>query len=243
MIFFSDNGGQNLISYGGGNNYPLRGGKGSQWEGGSRGAAFVSGGALPAAARGTEQQGLVHGADWLATLCGLAGFDAAYCVEDAGAAAAGLPPMDSLDVWPLVSGANATSPRTGFPLSATAYVTARWKLILGQPDHAGWTGPLWPNASSPEKDVVPIVADCREGCLYDVAADPGEHLDVAAANPGVVAQLKGALAEAAKTFYTNNETADCLVPGRSVAHECACKAGAEAGGFFVPWGRNARTQR
>ena len=37
-------------------------------------------------------------------------------VEDRRAAAAGLPPVDGLDVWPLISGANATSPRTEIPL-------------------------------------------------------------------------------------------------------------------------------
>ena len=28
----------------------------------------------------------------------------------------GLPPIDSLDIWPLISGANATSPRAVLPL-------------------------------------------------------------------------------------------------------------------------------
>ena len=31
---------------------------------------------------------------------------------DHRAAAAGLPPIDGVNVWPLISGANATSPRT-----------------------------------------------------------------------------------------------------------------------------------
>jgi hypothetical protein len=36
---------------------------------------------------------------------------------DQRAAAADLPPLDSLNVWPLLSGANTTSPRTEIPLS------------------------------------------------------------------------------------------------------------------------------
>ena len=42
------------------------------------------------------------------TFCGLAGVDP----TDERAAAAGLPPVDGHDLWPLISGANATSPRT-----------------------------------------------------------------------------------------------------------------------------------
>jgi arylsulfatase I/J len=48
LIFSSDNGGPIA---GGANNYPMRGGKFSNWEGGIRVAAFVSGGVVPAARR------------------------------------------------------------------------------------------------------------------------------------------------------------------------------------------------
>ena len=42
-----------------------------------------------------------------ATFCGLAG----VAVHDAAAEEAKLPPVDSLDLWPMLSGANLTSPR------------------------------------------------------------------------------------------------------------------------------------
>ena len=43
--------------------------------------------------------------------------DVKHCIRPVtvlapSAAAAGLPPPDGLDMWPLISGANATSPRT-----------------------------------------------------------------------------------------------------------------------------------
>lgn len=68
IIFSSDNGGP---IGGGANNYPMRGGKFSNWEGGIRVAAFVSGGIVPAARRGTIETGLVAGWDWYATLAGM----------------------------------------------------------------------------------------------------------------------------------------------------------------------------
>ncbi len=49
-------------------NAPFRGGKATMWEGGFRVMAFVSGGALPAARRGTTWSGVAHSSDWLPTL-------------------------------------------------------------------------------------------------------------------------------------------------------------------------------
>eukprot|EP00041_Stephanoeca_diplocostata_P002401 m.26286 g.26286 ORF g.26286 m.26286 type:complete len:97 (+) comp13300_c0_seq2:791-1081(+) len=51
---------------------PLRGKKGSLFDGGIRGAAFVWGAMIPAARRGTEYDGLIHVTDWLPSLLTLA---------------------------------------------------------------------------------------------------------------------------------------------------------------------------
>ena len=55
--------------------YPLKGGKHTNWQGGVRVNAFVSGGFLPQAMRGQKTEGYIHIADWYATLCALAGVD------------------------------------------------------------------------------------------------------------------------------------------------------------------------
>ena len=60
----ADNGGNLGAS---GHNYPLRGGKYTLFEGGTRVSAFLSGGALPAAVRGTTSEMIIHEVDWLPT--------------------------------------------------------------------------------------------------------------------------------------------------------------------------------
>ena len=90
-------------------------GKYSQFEGGVRVNGFVSGGALPASVRGTPVDGLISVADWYTTFCALAGVDP----TDHKAAAAGLPPVDGLNMWPLLSGQNGTSPRDEVPIGSS----------------------------------------------------------------------------------------------------------------------------
>ena len=68
---------------------------------------FVSGGFLNATSSsrgrvGTKLDGLVALADWYSTFAFLAGI---VDPTDHAAAAAGLPPIDSLNLWPYLSGA------------------------------------------------------------------------------------------------------------------------------------------
>jgi arylsulfatase I/J len=63
MVFTSDNGGPIYVPASA-NNYPHRGGKYSDWEGGVRTNAFVSGGWLHASARGSVHRGIVSIAYW-----------------------------------------------------------------------------------------------------------------------------------------------------------------------------------
>ena len=96
-----------------------KGGKLTNWEGGVRVSSFVSGGFLAPAVRGTRHSGLVALWDWYATLCALAGVDP----TDKRAAAAGLPPIDSIDHSGLILGTNLTSARTELALSTDPSAT------------------------------------------------------------------------------------------------------------------------
>lgn len=82
-------------------------------QGGVRVAAFASGGLLPPTKRGTRSDGLVALADVYTTLCALAGADP----SDPAGAAAGLPPVDGLDLSEmLLSPTTSASPRVDLPL-------------------------------------------------------------------------------------------------------------------------------
>eukprot|EP00041_Stephanoeca_diplocostata_P028726 m.830473 g.830473 ORF g.830473 m.830473 type:complete len:295 (-) comp23425_c0_seq45:1910-2794(-) len=71
LVYSADNGGR-----GDGSNYPLRGEKRTNYEGGMRVAAFVSGGLIPAHLRGTGSNVRMHIVDWYPTFCYLAGVNA-----------------------------------------------------------------------------------------------------------------------------------------------------------------------
>ena len=64
-----EQGGSIQINYGAGNNYPLRGGKLTDFEGGIRAVTVVNGGYLPDARRGQVERGMMHIADWYDSLC------------------------------------------------------------------------------------------------------------------------------------------------------------------------------
>merc|ERR1712032_474071 len=99
MVVSADNGGPvyYLPAFGGGfggaSNLPLKGGKLSDWEGGVRVNAFVTGGAVPLPKRGITLTDYFHVADWYTTFAAIAGVSA----FDDRAAKAGLPPVDGID--------------------------------------------------------------------------------------------------------------------------------------------------
>ena len=103
-LLFQDNGGP---IFAGANNFPLRGGKYADFEGGVRGAAFASGGYIPSKVRGTKIADPMHLADWYATFAAMAGVNP----TDHSAAGAKLPAIDGVNLWPRLSGASASAPR------------------------------------------------------------------------------------------------------------------------------------
>ena len=235
FVFSADNGGPAYWSIdpswnggGGANNWPLKGSKGSNWEGGVRVVAFAAGGALPAARRGQKEEGNMHIADWYATFCELAGCDAA----DPSAETAGLPPVDSVSMWPLISGANSTSPRDELPLviehmgqaspgtpapkhnaSSSVLIQGDYKYVQGVQVLSYYQGPEFPNASDYGKIGPSTLQLCLPACLYNIREDPTEQNNIALKNLKVVKAMKARVTELAATKFTTDSDmtllADC----------------------------------
>ena len=136
MVSSADNGGAQYMSprgyqlWGSGNNLPLRGGKTSEFEGGIRVNSFVTGGFLPPKMRGHTTNALIQFADWLGTFAYLAGAD----VNDEEAIAKGLPPIDSINQWPIISGETTEKTlRSSLVVSPVTLIDygGKYKLLTG----------------------------------------------------------------------------------------------------------------
>lgn len=244
LVFSSDNGGPTYWSTtpsfphgAGANNWPLKGSKVSAWEGGIRVAAFASGGIIPANVRGTKLKTMIHMADWYATFCNLAGVDP----TDKTAAAAGLPPIDSVDIWPLLTGMSQEPPREHMPIvvdfpqgkrriggnvSAVIGMGGTWKLLEGMQVLSYWQGPDFPNASYYGQFTDPRLDHLCRPCLYNLDTDPTETTDVASDHPDIVKTLALELVVARGSRYQRPEQPD---------EDAALAAVKRYGNFWGPW--------
>ena len=220
-----------------GNNYPLKGGKTDDFEGGTRVAAFISGGFVPSALRGSANHAYVHACDWYATLCSLAGVDP----RDPHPAATGIPPIDSVDQWPTLLVRNATwddgarqemvlAYNTGNPPATSgvdaALIQGRFKIVTGHQGGSGfWTGPVHPNATGPPDPKRNLSAcgafSCCDGCLYDIQSDPTEHHDLRLSQPDTYARMHARLMDLANSTYQTSYIQPglkCLTPEQAKAY-------------------------
>lgn len=223
FIFSTDNGGQILD---GGNNWPLRGWKGSLWEGGLHGVGFVSSNLLKQ--KGVTSKALIHVSDWFPTLVGLA-----------GGSLNGTKPLDGFDQWKTIS-EGQLSPRKELlhnidPLEKTkgkssfsghfdtrvraALRIGDWKIITGNPGNSSWIPPPhingnWEIPEDSEKNV----------WLFNITNDPNEHFDLSNERPDLVRRMLQRL-----SFY-NSTSVDCHFPGDDPQSNPQLH-----GGFWGPW--------
>ncbi|XP_005090307.1 arylsulfatase B [Aplysia californica] len=194
LVFSTDNGG---AVGDGGNNFPLRGGKGSLWEGGMRGVGFVSGGKLSAS--GSVNRELIHVTDWFPTLVGLA-----------QGALNGTKPLDGVDQWDtinrgtpskrtvLLHNIDPLNHKVGAPLYHDTFDTrvkaavrvGDMKLITGAPGSGEWVRPPGRKRASGSGH---HTSNDKNVWLFNITADPTEHHDLSDHMPGTVRTLLGHL--------------------------------------------------
>eukprot|EP01083_Nonionella_stella_P019559 54319_1 len=246
IVFSSDNGGQLTLEETAANNFPLRGGKFSPFEGGIRVNAFVSGGYLPMSQRGKVTNEMMHITDWYSTLCNMLHVD----TEDEKAKRAGLPRIDSMNMLDVIFGINRTSPRTEVLIDNMTLIQNNYKFINSTNVHfsffgckqnqicyASWGGKIWPNTSSMEHPIQNAVIDCSHGCLFDIGSDYTEHNNLIH-DPeyrDVVLNMSQRLMELRATYYSNNERGYSLCP-TNISTSCACyMSQTEYSGFWGPF--------
>ena len=230
MVVSADNGGAPCA----GSNYPLKGSKRTMFEGGVRSLAFANGGALPDSMRGKTSEGFIHIADWYPTFCKMAGVDP----SDSGP---GKLPVDGLDVWPIISGANATTQHeeivlgynfTRFNSANGAIIVGEYKLVVGIQDHGCdnlmFTPLDYPCSQGAKGD------DCDPYCLYNIIEDPGERQDLTKTKPDVLKMMVDRYKAHAK------EPQDMLDQGYHRQEELpmfkeACEYMAKRGSYWRPW--------
>ena len=227
LIFLSDNGGP-IYFLGGANNWPLKGGKMSDWEGGVRVNAFVSGGFVPENVRNTTVDSYVHVADWYTTLCGIAGVDP----TDTEAAAVGLPAVDGKDIWADVIQTASQPTRTQIHLSSQALIDGDWKIVIGEQQMAGWTPMKFPVYGLPQPMYKTVNVDhwpefCPQGCLFNIKDDPTERTDLAERYP----EKRAALFSALESLNFAN-----YAPDRGTGDPESCTVAEQKySGYYGPW--------
>ena len=166
VVFTSDNGPWLIKGADGGSAGPLRGGKGSTWEGGVRVPTLAWWpGRVPA---GSVNDAVAATIDLLPTFVALV-----------GGAVPTTPVIDGRDITPILLGQSKESAReahyyfSGYDLQAVRQ--GRWKLALA------------PQSDGLGKNAAKTAPGLR---LYDLDAEIGEQTDVAARHPEVVAKLK-----------------------------------------------------
>ncbi|KGL73743.1 Arylsulfatase I [Tinamus guttatus] len=198
IVFSTDNGGQ---TFSGGSNWPLRGRKGTYWEGGVRGIGFVHSPLIKRKRR--TSWALVHITDWYPTLVSLARGNLSN-----------VPGLDGYNVWPAIS-EGKESPRTeilhnidplynhakygsledGFGIWNTAVQASirvgEWKLLTGDPGYSDWIPPqTLTNFPGSWWNLERLTDGLRKSVwLFNITADPYERYDLSARRPDVARAL------------------------------------------------------
>lgn len=260
FVFIGDNGGA-IYEPAGGNNYPLKGAKFNDWEGGVRTNAFLAGGFVPPARRGTKFEGVISIADWYATFVELAGSESTdHAAIQANIWLASqslplLPPIDSIAQWGFIL--NNTNGRAA-PLHLSENAVLQWpyKLVTGKQPYSVWQGAVYPNCTTWDGDLHgkgPMFTDIKffnaelqfaylkkneEKLVWTQDCQDGCLVNVEA-DPTEHVDLAKDPAFADKKEALKKILADLnkdnFDPDRGQPQLAACEAGLKSGGFLGPF--------
>ncbi|XP_072023686.1 arylsulfatase B-like isoform X2 [Amphiura filiformis] len=190
-------------------NWPLRGGKGSDWEGGIRGAAFVHSPLLMPQVRGTENRELMGMVDWLPTVAGYLG---KANIDNLT--------LDGYNIWSTLSQGDA-SPRQELLHNVvvsehqSVYGAIRvgdWKLLqLGDIQGANVKFHVNRGLHIPPPEMnITIKSTKVEGSnpytlLFNIKQDPRELHNLAAEHPQMTSLLRDKLTEYSKFIEHHGE--------------------------------------
>lgn len=243
IVFTSDNGGTQdppANNTRGGNNFPLRGAKHSNWQGGMRTQTFVSGGFVPENLKNTTNNGTYHIVDWYPTFCHLV--NGRKCYDPSPTPPLPIDPSDpTRDIyrgnlsWPSVDGLNilnsllyknesSVSSRPYLWLSAESMIKdGRYKIVLAQQDPSLASPPVtgWRNANGSWEYGGELDSDVECGvsfhnrtnfrpCLFDLATDEREKNDLSHSNPELLNELWSELNRTALTAFRSRSPNELL---------------------------------
>ncbi|ESO99548.1 hypothetical protein LOTGIDRAFT_71987, partial [Lottia gigantea] len=216
LILFTTDNGAELFKYG--SNTPLRGGKHTLWEGGTRGTSFMWGAGLEET--GIKYNGLIHAVDWMPTLHGAAGvkqgtsfFIAFYGINQWDSIRKHKPSARTEFIYNLDDEEEPTQGHAGiryfnayresFCIKAFL-LSGDWKLLLGYPGQIdGWYKPMNNTQDFSLYENIYSSGDSPVH-LFNIADDPLEYHNIASQHPDIVANLTRKIKEYRKSMVPAN---------------------------------------
>jgi len=198
IVFMSDNGGPTGHAA---NNWPLRGSKGSLWEGGTRTPAFIH---QPGVLAPREEQGLMHVTDWLPTLLEAVGLNAPVGIDGISHWKSFRDGDEMTRTEMLYNFKNISN---GEPIAALRQ--GSWKYISHINGYDGWN-------PAPE-DTFEECTSCEEELranpshfnqLFDLSTDPLEEHNLAEEEPERAALMAERLMELGATVAVDQPKGD-----------------------------------
>ena len=187
---------------------------------------------------GKTLTGMIHICDFYATFSHLAGLNPNDTSKDAPA------PIDSINMWPYLTGQVTESPRNIIVHDHLMYTTptngairqGKYKLIKQKQSDASWYGQFSPNQSWTSNSSAVYACSANAPCLFDIENDVTEHHDLSKQLPDVVQQL---------TELFNSYNNQYHPPKNSPPNQQSawCSAIAANKGFVVPWVKSNSTTK